>query len=94
MNRLKRLMSSLISNNQSSFVPGRHVVDNIVVYQEVVRSTSQRKGRKGLMAIKVDLEKANDRLQWGFILETLNLAGIPNYLTELIIYEMCRNCFS
>lgn len=46
------------------------------------------------MAIKVDLEKANDRLQWGFILETLNLAGIPNYLTELIIYEMCRNCFS
>lgn len=57
MNRLKRLMSSLISNNQSSFVPGRHVVGNIIVYQEVVRSMSQRKGRKGLMAIKVDLDQ-------------------------------------
>lgn len=57
VNRLKRLMSSLISNNQSSFVPGRHVVGNIIVYQEVVRSMSQRKGRKGLMAIKVDLDQ-------------------------------------
>jgi len=45
VNRLKRLMSSLISNNQSSFVPGRHVVDNIVVYQEVVRSTREREGK-------------------------------------------------
>jgi len=32
------------------------------------------------MAIKVDLEKANDRLQWGFILETLNLCRYSKLL--------------
>jgi Reverse transcriptase (RNA-dependent DNA polymerase) len=41
-------------------------------------------GKKGYMAIKVDLEKAYDRLRWTFIRETLEDIGLPSNLINLI----------
>jgi len=57
----------LVSPLQTAFVPGRKGVDNAILVQEIVHSMSRRKGRTGLMAIKIDLEKAYDRLEWSFI---------------------------
>ena len=68
-NRLKPYMSHL-SLNQCSFVPGRHNSDNIIIAQKVIHTTRKKKGQKGYMAIKVDLEKAYDRLV-GNLLRTL-----------------------
>lgn len=61
-NRIKPYLPELIAPNQSSFVPGRHSNDNIIVAQEVLDSMKLKKGTRGLMAIKIDLEKAYDRL--------------------------------
>ena len=36
------------------------------------------RGRKVYMAVKVDLEKAYDRVDWKFLNQTLQFAGIPN----------------
>ncbi|KAH9788525.1 reverse transcriptase domain-containing protein [Citrus sinensis] len=74
-----------IRNHAMGFVPGRHIIDNIVVAQEVVHSMRRKTGKRGLMAIKVDLEKAYDRLNWSFIFETLQLAGFPIQLSRLIM---------
>lgn len=59
-------MTQLIGPNQASFVPGRHIIDNILVAQEVMHSMHIRKGKTAWMALKVDLEKAYDRIQWSF----------------------------
>ena len=77
-NRLKEIMPSITAQNQSSFVPGRQITDNILIYQEVLHSmrTRQKKG-KGIMMIKVDLEKAYDRLSWKFIRGTLEQVDLP-----------------
>ena len=61
-NRLQTLLPELIGPHQTSFVPGRHIIDNIVVDQKVVHSMRKKMGKKGFMAIKVDLEKAYDHL--------------------------------
>ena len=50
-----------------------------------MHSMSRRKGRTGLIAIKIDLEKAYDRLEWSFIRDTLKLLNFPNHLIYLII---------
>jgi hypothetical protein len=42
------------------------------------------KGRKGMMVVKVDLEKAYDRLQWDFISDTLSEVKLPSNLVTLI----------
>ncbi|XP_061375716.1 uncharacterized protein LOC133317851 [Gastrolobium bilobum] len=83
-NRLKDFMPSWISPNQCSFISGRHGSDNVIIAQEVVHSMKKRKCAKGWMAIKLDLEKAYDRLNWQFIHDTLIDLGLPDILIRLI----------
>ncbi len=45
--------------------------------QEVAHSMRIQKGRKGIIMIKIDLEKDGDRLRWEFIYDTLLDAGFP-----------------
>ncbi|RDY14796.1 hypothetical protein CR513_00074, partial [Mucuna pruriens] len=50
---VKMFMPMLVGPNQCSYVPGRHVIDNV----EIFHSMSKKKGKSDFMAIKVDLEK-------------------------------------
>lgn len=84
-NRLQALLPELISPHQTSFVPDRHIIDNIVVAQEVVHSIRKKTGKKRFMAIKVDLEKAYDRLNWSFIFDTLQQTDITIQLSRLVM---------
>ena len=76
-NRLKATMSYIISPNQCSFVLGRHRTDNIIVALEVIHSMRSMKGKKGYMTIKIDLEKAYDRVNWNFLLGCLYQLRFP-----------------
>ncbi|KAK7282263.1 hypothetical protein RIF29_10909 [Crotalaria pallida] len=96
VNRVKPIMNRVISHTQSSFVPGRQGIDNVVILKEVVHSIKNLKGRKGFMVIKLDLEKAYDRLRWDFIQETLYLVGLNPNLINIIMHcisssSMCVN---
>ena len=64
-------MGEVINPCQAGFVPGRRTSDNISIVQEVIRTLISRRGRTGYVALKLDLEKAYDRLEWSFIRETL-----------------------
>lgn len=85
VNRLKDLMDTLISPYQTGFIPGRHIHENIVVAQELVHSMRKMRGRKGGLAIKVDLAKSYDRLKWSFIHLVLLEAKIPEKLVSIIM---------
>lgn len=86
VNRLKPVLPFLISNTQASFVPRRQITDNVVIMQEVLHTMRKKQGKKGLRAIKIDFEKAYDRLRWSFILDTLLQMNIP-YLLVTVIME-------
>ena len=49
--------------SQSGFVHGRRATDNYIVTQEMIHYISQRKDNINLMATKIDLEKAYDKLE-------------------------------
>ena len=66
-------------------MPGRQIQDNIIVAQEVLHKFRKVRGKSGLMAWKIDLAKAYDRIQWDFIKEVLNEVGIEGKINRLIM---------
>uniref|UniRef100_A0A803QC21 Reverse transcriptase domain-containing protein n=1 Tax=Cannabis sativa TaxID=3483 RepID=A0A803QC21_CANSA len=73
--RLKHLLPSIISPAQTAFVHGRLITENTAVAREIVHSMSKKKGKKVFMMIKLDMEKAYDKMDWGLILNTLRGLG-------------------
>ncbi|KAL8114939.1 hypothetical protein AgCh_021679 [Apium graveolens] len=69
-NRLKKVLDSVISVAQSEFLPGRLIFDNIMMSFEVMHYLKRKKFRKeGYMALKLDMSKAYDRIEWKFLRE-------------------------
>ena len=67
-NWVKPILSSVISDSQSAFVPDRLITDNTsVAYEMIHRMRNRRKGKVGHMAVKLDVSKAYDRVEWEFL---------------------------
>uniref|UniRef100_A0A803PYN6 Reverse transcriptase domain-containing protein n=1 Tax=Cannabis sativa TaxID=3483 RepID=A0A803PYN6_CANSA len=67
-NRLKVVLDKIISPNQSAFISGRIIFDNILLANEVVHTINNRKnGKVGWAALKLDMSKAFDRVEWDFL---------------------------
>ncbi|KAE8736004.1 hypothetical protein F3Y22_tig00000218pilonHSYRG00138 [Hibiscus syriacus] len=77
--------SDELIENQTSFVPGRTITDNFVITQDVIHCMRRKTGKSGWMALKIDLEKVYDRLEWSIIAATLSDIGIPEKLPDLIM---------
>ncbi|KAG7567099.1 Ribonuclease H-like superfamily [Arabidopsis thaliana x Arabidopsis arenosa] len=74
--RLKTVLPKLISETQSAFVEGRLISDNILIAQEMfhgLRTNPRCKGK--FMAIKTDMSKAYDRVEWIFVEKVLRKLG-------------------
>ena len=79
------MLPSLISPMQTTFLEGRRGTDNVIIAQELIYSLRKRKGRMGFMVIKIDLEKAYDRLELSFIKMVLEHFGFPESMIKLIM---------
>ena len=67
-NRLKQILPNLISTSQSAFVPGRLITDNfLVAYESLHAMHCRKKGRRGSLALKLDVSKAYDRVKCAFL---------------------------
>ncbi|KAM1555078.1 hypothetical protein PS1_007619 [Malus domestica] len=76
-NRLKLVMPKVISENQSAFVAGKQIQDNILVVHEILHSLlHQKKDDQAGMAIKLDMAKAYDRVEWKFLLSMMAKLGL------------------
>ena len=83
--RFKPYIVEVINPYQAGFVPGHRTSDNIILIQEVIWTLKSRLDRNGYVAIKLDLEKAHDRLKWSFIKETLEFFQLPPTFIALIM---------
>ena len=77
-NRLKNILPQIISENQSAFLSERLITDNVLVTFELMHYLEHKKeGKENVMAIKLNMSKAYDRVEWGFIEKVMEKNGLP-----------------
>ncbi|KAL8088979.1 hypothetical protein AgCh_038659 [Apium graveolens] len=88
-NRLKSFIDLIISNTQSAFVPGRPIIDNIMVAYEVMHFMKRKtKGKQGWMDLKIDMSKAYDRVEWSYLKAVLTKLGFNEKAVQLFMAFM------
>lgn len=74
--RMKLIMSSIISECQSAFVPKRLIGYNVLFAQSLCRNYHLMTGEPKC-ALKLDLQKAFDTISWSFLNKVLEKMGFP-----------------
>ena len=75
-NRLKKVLSYIISEHQSAFIKGCLITDNILVaYETLHYMKNHNSGKSGYMALKLDMSKAYDRVKWSFLKDVMVQMG-------------------
>lgn len=92
-NRLKGTLPHCISYNQSAFVKDRLLVENLLLATEIVKDY-HKDDVSPRCAMKIDIEKAFDSVNWLFLLTTLKALGIPDQFVRWIELCMCTPFFS
>ncbi|GJR27050.1 xylulose kinase-1 [Tanacetum coccineum] len=65
-NRIKEGLEDVVSDNQSDFVLGRRISDNILITQELMHNYHLNRGPPRC-GFKVDIQKAYDTVDWSFL---------------------------
>lgn len=83
-NRLKLVLESIICGNQSAFVPGRVIFDNIIIGHELIKGYNRKQISPRCM-VKVDIQKAYDSVEWPFVHQMLVELGFPQRYIQWIM---------
>lgn len=84
--RLRPVLTSIISENQSAFIPRRAISDSVLITHEVLHFLKASGAMKHCsMAVKTDMSKAYDRVEWSFIQKVLQRLGIHPMWIGLIM---------
>jgi len=68
-----RVAHRLVASNQTTFIKGRFILESVVAAHEIIHEIHKRK-QEGVV-LKLDYEKAYDRVSWSFLEEMLETRG-------------------
>ena len=86
VNRMKSILSQVISDSQSAFVPGRMITDNVIIAFETIHYLKNlRSGSNAQMAVKLDMSKAYDRVEWDYLQAIMLKLGFNDRWVRLIM---------
>ncbi|GKE04119.1 hypothetical protein Tco_1396137, partial [Tanacetum coccineum] len=92
-NRIKDGLDDIVSDNQSAFVPGRYISDNILLTQELMHNYHLNRGPPRC-AFKIDIQKAYDTVNWKFLEDILVAFGFHSKMVKWIMAWVTNTSFS
>ena len=88
--KLAPFLPDLISGNQSGFVKGKAIADNILLTQELVHFLDVKKGPSNLV-LKLDMMKAYEKIEWSFLDYILSKFGFST-TWRMLVMNTLANC--
>ncbi|XP_059301771.1 uncharacterized protein LOC132053674 [Lycium ferocissimum] len=82
--KLKIVVDSLVGPSEFAFIEGRSILDNVIVAHELIKGYGQ-KHVSPKCCVKIDLRKANDSVEWGFLRMILIEYGLPDKMVQWIM---------
>ena len=83
-NQIKSVLPNVISDALSAFIPDRLIIDNTTIaFEMLYHMRNQRKGKTGHMAVKLDIRKVYDRVEWEFLRWIMMKIGLPEQWVNL-----------
>lgn len=77
-NRLKIFLPDIVSEFQSAFVPGRLITDSALIAYECFQTVQRQKNKSHFFALKIDMMKAYDHIEWEYLHGCLNKLGFAS----------------
>ncbi|CAA7025599.1 unnamed protein product [Microthlaspi erraticum] len=93
VNRLKEILPDLIALNQSAFIKDRLLIENFLLATELVKDI-HKDTISSRCAIKIDISKAFDTVQWDFLLNTLTAMNLREKFIHFICLCVTTSSFS
>ncbi|XP_074300104.1 uncharacterized protein LOC141631314 [Silene latifolia] len=82
--RLGQVLPDIIRCNQGAFVKGRTIVENVLICQDLVRLYKRRSASPRCL-LKIDLRKAYDTVEWGFVQDMLQKLNFPTKFIDMLM---------
>ena len=94
-NKLKKVLPHLVSEQQSAFVKGRLISDNIMVaFKTLHYMTNHSSGETRYMALKLDMSKACDRVEWLYMEKLTKNIGFGDTWINLMMQCISKATYS
>lgn len=84
-NRFRHVLAQIIDPSQSAFVPGRLITDNVLISYECMHWLRSTNSSIGYAALKLDLSKAYDRIEWRYLEQLMRRMGFSDSWIHLIL---------
>lgn len=90
VNKLKLVLDDVIYESQSAFVLGRFIAENIMLTFIMSHWPKHKnQGKVGYSALKIDISKSYDKMEWDFLEAMLHKLGFSNRIVDVLMMCIC-----